>query len=126
MNFKKIDIFNLNLVIIITIYKSMNILVKDNILTILFYLNDNDKINFLSTQKDFDKLKNSIYYENIINYDKIKKLHYMQQFTNLIVNNLILIPRSVTHLTFGKYFNQDIKNCIPQSMTHLTFRNNFN
>src|SRR5258706_15442303 len=119
MNFKKIDIFNLNLVIIITIYKSMNILVKDNILTILFYLDDNDKINFLSTQKDFDKLKDSIYYENIIHYDKIKKLHYTQRFINLIVSYPILIHQFVTHLTFGRYFTQNIKDCIPPSVTHL-------
>ena len=36
------------------------------------------------------------------------------------------IPNSVTHLTFGNYFNKPIKNCIPNSVTHLTFGHWFN
>ena len=37
------------------------------------------------------------------------------------------IPNSVTHLTFGDDFNQDIKNgAIPNSVTHLTFGYHFN
>ena len=36
------------------------------------------------------------------------------------------IPNSVTHLTFGWRFNQSIEKGIPNSVTHLTFENNFN
>ncbi|AEX61323.1 putative F-box and FNIP repeat-containing protein [Megavirus courdo7] len=36
------------------------------------------------------------------------------------------IPNSVTHLTFGYNFNQDIRGCIPNSVTHLKFGQGFN
>ena len=35
------------------------------------------------------------------------------------------IPDSVTHLTFGSHFNQDIQEAIPNSIIHLTFSINF-
>ena len=39
-----------------------------------------------------------------------------------IVDTLITkISNYDTHLTFGYWFNQDIKGCIPTSVTHLTF-----
>ena len=33
----------------------------------------------------------------------------------------LLLPKNVSHLTFGSKINQDIKDCIPSSVTHLTF-----
>jgi hypothetical protein len=37
------------------------------------------------------------------------------------------LPDSLTHLTFGYYFNQEIKeNVFPESLTHLTFGYNYN
>ena len=122
------------------------ILVKDNFLTILSYINDKDKMNFLSTKKDFCKLKDSIYYKSKINYEKVKNLWYANKFTNLILDEKIIlkgvtrltfgfkfnqdikycISSLVTHLTFGYKFNQNIKDCIPQSVTHLTFGYKFN
>ena len=36
------------------------------------------------------------------------------------------IPNSVTHLTFGYCFNKRVNNLLPNSITHLTFGNNFN
>jgi len=36
------------------------------------------------------------------------------------------MPDSITHLTFGWFFNQPINSCIPDSVTHLTFGYNFN
>ena len=35
------------------------------------------------------------------------------------------IPGFVTHLTFGCYFNKPINGCIPDSVTHLTFGSDF-
>jgi hypothetical protein len=36
------------------------------------------------------------------------------------VNNL---PKTLTHLTFGEHFNQKVNN-LPKTLTHLTFDNN--
>jgi len=36
------------------------------------------------------------------------------------------IPSSVTHLMFGKCFNQRLENCIPSTVTHLKFCASFN
>jgi hypothetical protein len=35
------------------------------------------------------------------------------------------LPNSITHLTFGYYFNQPVDN-LPNSITHLTFGESFN
>jgi hypothetical protein len=34
------------------------------------------------------------------------------------------LPSSITHLTFGKFFNQEV-NKLPSSITHLTFGDEF-
>jgi hypothetical protein len=39
---------------------------------------------------------------------------------------LFKIPETVTHLTFGTQFDQSITNVIPRSVTHLIFGQNFN
>ena len=37
-----------------------------------------------------------------------------------------VLPFSITHLTFGYYFNKELKEgCIPNSVTHLTFNKKF-
>lgn len=45
---------------------------------------------------------------------------------NRILKKLYYSSNSITHLTFGTYFNQEIKECIPNSVTHLTFGSEFN
>jgi phage-related protein len=35
------------------------------------------------------------------------------------------MPKNLTHLTFGRFFNQDVRNRLPPNLTHLTFDWNF-
>ena len=52
---------------------------------------------------------------------------YFHLLTNIIIDYFLEeYPRYLTHLTFGHYFNQNIKDCIPASVTHLTFGDCFN
>ena len=41
---------------------------------------------------------------------------------------MVFPPNSITHLTFGRYFNQDIttNGSLPNSITHLIFGRDFN
>lgn len=48
-----------------------------------------------------------------------------QPFLNYYVNLAGAIPDSVTHLTFGEYFNQDLSNVITNYVTHLSIGNFF-
>ena len=100
----------------------MNTLLEDNIIEIIFHLNDRDKINFLSINASFRKLINNTYFEDKIHYEVIQNLWYINRFRNLIIDDTNSIPAGITHLTFGdRFFNQDIKDYIPSSVTHLTF-----
>lgn len=88
------------------------------------FLNDTDALNFLKidklTYKGIKKYcyKITVYHEKTIENNKInfiiKKIFLYDKIPDLsFVNKL-------THLSFGKYFNQNIDN-LPQSLTHLTF-----
>lgn len=122
------------------------------IVDICNYLQDMDKISLTATCRDLHKVKNILFYDDIIEYRKIKNSPVKYNFRNLIINDgddvtdLLnfkclkyltfgdnfnqdikgYIPLTVTHLTFGFYFNQDIKGCIPSSVTHLKFGVRFN
>src|SRR5579872_6228717 len=128
----------------------MNMLINDVIYNIISFLNNYGKIMFLSVTKNTHILKDRIYYDDVIDIDKILILWYYDRFTNVrtdviplkfpkLITHMVFypsygkyvnlkdrIPNSVTHLTFGYYFNQDIKDCIPNSVTHLTFGAFFN
>ncbi|ADO67034.1 hypothetical protein crov001 [Cafeteria roenbergensis virus] len=44
-----------------------------------------------------------------------------------LANRDIVLPKSLTHLTFGTNFNQKIEeNVLPKSLTHLTFGGDYN
>ena len=126
-------------------------LISDIIVTIASYLNDWNKLQFLSTTNYLHSLKNKVYYNDIINldnkrtilYESYQDLWYFDQFTNIMINNFTHklpksitylkfnmtfnqcikdhIPNTVTHLMFGLQFDQNIEGCIPNSITHLTF-----
>src|SRR5579872_6693746 len=128
----------------------MDILTIDSIIDITIYLNDKDKIKFLSSSKELHILKDKVHYNDQIYIGDINDLWYFDRFTNIhisnsnyrypIPNSIIklslryyfyadikgYIPNTVTHLTFGGYFNQNIEGCIPTSVTHLTFGHYFN
>jgi hypothetical protein len=50
------------------------------------------------------------------NFNQILTLGY--EFDQILIPGTI--PQSVTHLTFGRYLNQCLKDIIPPSITHLT------
>ena len=89
------------------------------------FLTDRDKINFLSSSTTLHGFKSKIFLNDRIFINKITQLWYFDRFTNIITNQLGYIP-NISHVTFGNYFNQNIKDCIPASVTHLTFGYYFN
>ena len=91
------------------------------LLTIGNYLQDYDKIKLIHLNKKKKQLIdyilfNSEYKYKILNlkyYNLITKIYNVNELSNLkLFNNL-------THLTFGKYFNQPLNDCLSQSLTHL-------
>lgn len=132
----------------------MDLLIDDVIICIAKFLNNKEKIIFLSLSMKLHKLKNNIYYDDYVCLHKIYDLPYYNMFTHVIFNKLgynlpnsithlffeylisnkrgilikdnVKIPVTVTHLSFNSMFNQDITDFIPRSVTHLTFGNNFN
>src|SRR5688572_14969247 len=104
----------------------MDTLITDIILLLTNSLDDINKIKLLSVTKSYHELKNKIIYNNKIKYNKINHLWYYDRFINVVVNKITILPKLITHLTFGYLFNQDIKGSIPESVTHLTFGSHFN
>ena len=83
-----------------------------------FIERDKDRCHLMITCKEM--LKCSIYFDKEIHIDKIRKLYFFNKFTNILVDELVTLSLSVTHLTFSHKFNQNINDCIPSSVTHLT------
>ena len=99
----------------------MDVLIIDTIINIVFYLCDKDKIKFLSLSKELHILKNKVYYDDVVSTDEICHLSYYDRFTTIISDTKYKLPASVTHLTFGYYFDNNRLYIIPISVTHLTF-----
>src|SRR5579872_1016020 len=107
----------------------MDILIQDIIIYIVSYLKTKKKIKFLSLSRDLHALKDKIYYEDMIDIDKIHNLWYFDKFTNVLIydtNITYKFPMFVTHIIFGPYYNKNVKGLIPNSVTHLTFGEHFN
>src|ERR1700749_2241921 len=103
---------------------------KDIIFYFCQYLDDLDKMNFLSTNKE-NYHQNNIYYQKCVKLEKIQNLFSINRFSNILVStnkklSEFKIPTFITHLTFGRDFNQPVQNDIPRSVTYLTFGYNFN
>src|SRR5579872_2119524 len=104
-----------------------DLLVDDMIIYIMTYLNDKNKLLFLSLSKQLHFLKTKVYWNDYVCTDKIYGLSYYDMFTHVISNLNHKLPNSITHLSITNTFNQDIKGChIPNSITHLSFGNAFN
>ncbi|AFX92266.1 putative F-box and FNIP repeat-containing protein [Megavirus courdo11] len=104
-----------------------DVLNDDVIMYILEYLNDMDKIRFLSVDLRLHNFINYIWFNEIYDYILIKGLPYLDRFKYIkYETNTINIPKRITHLTFGREFDQNIKGCIPNSVTHLIFGEYFN
>ena len=97
----------------------------DTILYIFDFLDDKNKINFTSIEKEMNLLKYHIKFYDGYKYYKIKHLSFIKNFKRIYFSSTN-IPNCITHLIFGAQFNQKIKNCIPNSVTHLTFGYAFN
>ena len=99
----------------------------DEILHICAQLSDEDNINLSATSKRLSVIKFRIIFFTLICIKNIIHLSYFHQFTNVIMlDTNEFLPKHVTHLTFGYYFNQPINSCIPESVTNLTFGGHFN
>lgn len=110
---------------------SLSSVINDIVIIIAKFLNDREKILFLSSSNRLHLLKNKIHYNEVINIMKIKDLTYYDMFTNVCISNLEhKPPKSITHLYFDWYFNEDIKDflftSIMTNLTHIIFSTNFN
>ena len=102
----------------------MNILIDDVILHIITFLNNKEKILFLSQSKYLDSLKDKTYYDDDIIINEINHLWYFDRFTHVICYNINLeLPKFVTHIEFNE--NDNIKDCIPNTVTHLILADSF-
>nr|AEX62375.1 putative F-box and FNIP repeat-containing protein [Moumouvirus Monve] len=91
----------------------------DNIIGyILSFVQDHDKLNFISTCQDSKKLLlKNIYYDNIYDYDEVKHLSYINQIKNISYYAFKKnIPKITTHLTFSYNFNEPLQECIPDGV----------
>src|SRR5581483_2897388 len=109
------------------IFDNINV---DIVLLICNFLDDIDKLNFLSISKDFHMLKTYVSFHNNCSLSKIHKLSYLNSFRNVVVIDskyLHLISKmNITNLSFGWDFDEDIKGAIPNSVTYLKFGVSFN
>ena len=119
------------------------------LVSICEYLPDADKMSFMLSCKTIMNIGYFLLFNNKVNYEKIKKSRFKYNFTSVVFDeeeddminfkylkkltyngcifrNKNCIPRSVTHLIFGPYFNQDIKDLIHEGVTHLILGDMFN
>lgn len=108
----------------------------------LFIERDKDKCNLLMTSQELTHCK--VFFNETINLTSISKSRWFHQYTNVLTNELIELPKNlkilnfadrfnepinnyvpygVVYLSFGYMFNQSLYECIPSSVTHLEFRN---
>lgn len=73
---------------------------------------------------NINKLKLSCEYGSKFN-QPIGSKYYSWNYDEEITN-IIMLPLSLTHLTFGNYFFQDVRDYISKYVTNITFINNFN
>ncbi len=78
-------------------------------------LNKIGKLNTNLTAPKFKKMNTIL--------EKIKEIKFDDHFNNSLRN--ACFPKNITHLEFGRYFNQNVNN-MPNTITHLTFGHNFN
>ena len=116
------------------------ILIDDNILYITTFLCDREKIKFLSITKRLHLLKNRIYYNELIDVDRIYEVSYYDKFKNIQISGYqiytgVILPKFITQLTLDTFcgiedvsgdIDGPIKRCISNSLTHLTFGRYFN
>lgn len=93
------------------------------------YLGNRDKLNLIECSKELYRFRNLLRFHDMIDLSCIIKYEYTHHFTNVCVNlgekttpeDLTHIPKTVTHLIFGWYFNQPLGTSIPIGVRDLTF-----
>lgn len=95
---------------------------------ILKYLNVKDVFNSSATSK---VLRNKLFTHALDNYTFNEGIieFYYDRVKKLCTKDLSIINKctSLTHLTFGLYFNQEVNNLgLPQNLVHLEFGLYFN
>ncbi len=103
----------------------MDILIDDIIFVILSHICDKNKLSFLSSSPRMKLLGYKIYFSDEISVIKIIGHRYYNQFTHIKTNFLTIFPSSMTHLTFGNYYEEPIGDHIPLGVTHLAFGRKF-
>jgi len=86
---------------------------------------ERDIISILKTCKKFYGYRFLMKYRFQVHYRFISKLPYFNNFTNVIYDEIAVFPANLKSLTFAYGFDQD-KGSIPSSVTHLTFGDFFN
>jgi len=126
----------------------MQTIYDDIFIKIAKFLTDKEKITLTMSFKSADKLKHKFVYYEKIDIDTILSLPYFNNFKNINMSDLshrcpkcakhvffdmnvspgsfLKGKKDITHLTFGRFFNETIKDSIPLSVTHLTFGTDFN
>jgi len=91
-------------------------------LTISREMNDSSKIRLSMACRRLNKMKYEMVYSRMMKIKKTSRLSYFDNFSNIIiVDRITMLPKHITHLTFGDKFNRSIKGCIPETVTHLRF-----
>jgi len=92
---------------------------------IKFIQNDTDKCHYLMTCKEISK--SEFYFYGLINVKKIANLLWFNHFVNIMIfDTKNILPKFVTHLKISWNFRGNINDCIPSTVTHLSFGNYFN
>lgn len=83
---------------------------------------DQDKIKIISLNKFLNSKRTKFTYNNLLKIrEEFQTLWFYDCLTNVGVDNVFKFPNSITHLTFGFFFDKPIENKIPNTVTHLTF-----
>lgn len=102
-------------------------ILDDVIVYITRFLNDKEKIMFLSTSNILHQMKKNIHYEKCSDICLIRNLSYYDMFTHVMIKNTdIKLPNSITKITFHLNFNGNInEKYISNNVTHLILPHNY-
>lgn len=103
-------------------------LIYDDIITyICQYLDDKNKIQFLSTTININKLKHKIFFNELVIIDRISQLPYFDRFTEIIIIfDIGKIPKYIKKLYFGNFIDRHITNKIPLIWRNVKSNSDFN
>jgi len=101
------------------------LLCDDITFSICEFLDNKNKIQFLSVNTTMDAYKDKVFYNDIADFYNIINLFYFDQFVNIYTDVLYTFPKHIKYLTFDSDFDEDVENDLPYGITHLCFLNYF-